>query len=90
MASRKVFSEFAKDRERKANNLFKTTLTQIIYGHAYKEACLVDTTYNYWKAWAKTKPQFDHLINSNDRSKKTFNDLATDINESFSVYRKLG
>ena len=74
-------------RERKANTVYKNTLTQIIYGHAYKEACLADTNYKYWKSWAKTQPQFEHLVDGNYRSKKTFNDLATDINESSYVYR---
>ena len=74
-------------RERKAEILFKTTQLQIIYGQAYKKACLANTTYKYWKSWAKLQPQFEHLVNGNDWSRKTFNDLAREISEASSVFR---
>ena len=73
-------------RERKAEELFQMTLKQILYAQVYKEACLANTTYIYWKCWAKNQPQFAHLVNGNDRSKKTFNDLAKEISEASSVF----
>ena len=73
-------------RERKAEELFQMTLKQILYAQVYKEACLANTTYVYWKCWAKTQPQFAHLVNGNDRSKKTFDDLAKEISEASSVF----
>ena len=33
-----------------------------------------------------TQPQFAHLVNGNDRSKKTFDDLAKEISEAASVF----
>ena len=52
----------------KANVVFKTTLMQILYAKVYKEACLADNTYKYWKSWVKT--QFHNLVHGNDLEKK--------------------
>lgn len=73
-------------REKKANIVFRTTLLQILYGQAYKEACLAETTYVYWKSWAKTQPEFEYLVNGSDQRKREFDDLASEITEAASVF----
>ena len=43
------------------DRLFKCTLQEIVHGMAYKISCLQGTRYTYFKAWAKTRPEFTHL-----------------------------
>ena len=67
--------ELVEEEEERLDRLYQATIQLIIYGKAYKESCLRNTGYTYFKSWAKTQPEFEHLTTKNlqkfcDRVKK--------------------
>ena len=67
--------ELVEEEGVRLDRLYQTTIQFIIYGKAYKESCLRNTGYTYFKSWAKNHPQFAHYSPKNlqkfcDRVKK--------------------
>ena len=63
------------------DRLFKCTLQEIVHGMAYKLSCLQGTRYTYFKAWAKTRPEFTHL------SEKEMKKFCLRVNEACDVFK---
>ena len=67
--------ELVEEEGVRLDRLYQTTIQFIIYGKAYKESCLRNTGYTYFKSWAKNHPQFAHFSSKDlqkfcDRVKK--------------------
>ena len=62
-----------------ADAVFKATKKQIVHGKVYKEECLSDNTYKYFKSWAKNQPEYQPLLREN---KKEFERHCADVNEA--------
>ena len=72
-------------REVRAEAVFKASKKQIVHGKVYKEECLADNTYKYFKSWAKNQPEYQPLIGEN---KKAFERHCVDVNEAAYCFDK--
>ena len=55
-------------REVRAEAVFKASKKQIVHGKVYKEECLADNTYKYFKSWAKNQSEYQPLIGENKKA----------------------
>lgn len=70
------------EREGQSDAVFKTTKQQIVLGKVYKDECLSDNTYRYFKSWAKQEPVYQPLVNGSNKQQKEFKRHCQHINET--------
>ena len=61
--------EIPNEREARSCPLFEVTKKQILYGKLYKDVCLANTRYRYFKCWAKRQQAYQPYVNG-DRARK--------------------
>lgn len=57
--------------------LFRNTIDKVLYGKAYRDACMQQTNYKYFKVWAKNSGLFN---NWNEEELTNFCDKVNDAN----------
>ena len=50
--------ELVEEEEVRLDRLYQATIQLIIYGKAYRESCLRNTGYTYFKSWAKNHREY--------------------------------
>lgn len=69
-------------REARSNAVFENTQNQIIHGAVYKEICLFNTTFRYFKCWAKEQPEYLPLINGTKKEQNQFSRHCCEVNDA--------
>jgi hypothetical protein len=69
-------------REERSNSVFENTQVQIIHGAVYKETCLSNTTFKYFKCWAKEQPEYLPLINGTKKDQNIFSRHCCEVNDA--------
>ena len=64
--------EIPNERQTRSNALFEVTKKQIVYGKLYKDICMANTQYKYFKCWAKRQAAYLPYVNGDKARKLEF------------------
>ena len=69
-------------REARSNAVFEHTQSQIIHGAVYKETCLSNTSFKYFKCWAKEQQEYLPLLNGTKKEQDQFSRHCCEVNDA--------
>ena len=70
------------EREARSNALLEVTKKQIVYGKLYKDICMANTHYIYFKCWAKRQAAYLPYVNGDKARKLEFNRHCQLVNDA--------
>ena len=78
--------EIPNERENRSNSLLEVTKKQIVYGKLYKDICMANTHYKYFKCRAKRQAAYQPYLNDNGARKIEFNRHCQLVNDASYCY----
>lgn len=70
------------ERQSRSRAVFEVTKKQIVYGKVYKDECMLNTRYKYFRYWAKRQPAYERLVTGEKPRQQEFDRHCQHVNEA--------